>query len=71
MTCYYIASVWKIIRKAVDLIYAFTGKENLTDLAIEAAQKALEMAEVDPKDVDLILMCCSSGDDRFGSAPVV
>lgn len=54
-----------------DLICTFTGEENLTDLAIEAAQKALEMAEVHPEDVDLILLCSSTGDDRFGSAPVV
>lgn len=54
-----------------DLIYTFTGEESLTDLAVEAAGKALEMAEVHPNDVDLILMCSSTGDDRFGSAPVV
>ena len=33
------------------------GKDNLTGLAVEAARKALEMAKVDPDDLDLILMC--------------
>ncbi|KAK4362752.1 hypothetical protein RND71_017993 [Anisodus tanguticus] len=46
-------------------------KENLTDLAAEAARKALEMAEVDPNDVDLILLCSSTPEDLFGSAPQI
>ncbi|KAF3621459.1 3-oxoacyl-[acyl-carrier-protein] synthase III, chloroplastic [Capsicum annuum] len=50
------------------LIYSSTGKENLTNLAIEAAWKTLEMADVLPGDVYLILMCSSTGDDRFGDA---
>lgn len=50
---------------------AFTGKDSLTDLAAEAARKALEMAEVDPNDVDLILLCSSTPEDLFGSAPQV
>ncbi|XP_015083523.1 3-oxoacyl-[acyl-carrier-protein] synthase 3 A, chloroplastic-like isoform X2 [Solanum pennellii] len=62
---------WISTRTGIRTRRVLSGKENLTDLAIEAAQKALEMAEVDPKDVDLILMCSSSGDDRFGSAPVI
>lgn len=48
-----------------------TGKENLTSLAVEAAQKALEMAEVNADDVDLILFCSSSPDQMFGGAPEV
>lgn len=60
-----------LCKPASNLIYAFTGKDNLTDLAAEAARKALEMAEVDPNDVDLILLCSSTPDDLFGSAPQV
>ncbi|KAI3713330.1 hypothetical protein L1987_71907 [Smallanthus sonchifolius] len=48
-----------------------TGKENLTGLAVEAAQKALEMAEVKADEVDLILFCSSTPDDLFGGAPEV
>ncbi|KAG5589055.1 hypothetical protein H5410_039569 [Solanum commersonii] len=62
---------WISTRTGIRNRRVLSGKENLTDLAIEAAQKALEMAEVDPKDVDLILLCSSSGDDRFGGAPVI
>ena len=47
------------------------GKDNLTSLAVEAARKALEMAKVDPDDLDLILMCTSTAEDLFGSAPQV
>lgn len=47
------------------------GKDNLTGLAVEAARKALEMAKVDPDDLDLILMCTSTPEDLFGSAPQV
>lgn len=43
----------------------------MTDLAAEAAQKALEMAEVEPNDVDLILLCTSTPEDLFGGAPQV
>jgi 3-oxoacyl-[acyl-carrier-protein] synthase-3 len=50
---------------------AFTGKDSLTTLAVEASRKALEMAQVDPDDVDLVLMCTSTPEDLFGSAPQV
>lgn len=43
----------------------------MTGLAVEAAQKALEMAEVKPDDVDLILLCTSTPEDLFGGAPQV
>ncbi|PWA86418.1 3-Oxoacyl-[acyl-carrier-protein (ACP)] synthase III [Artemisia annua] len=43
----------------------------MTGLAVEAAQKALEMVEVDPSDVDLVLLCTSTPDDLFGSAPQI
>lgn len=53
------------------LSYATAGKDSLTDLATEAARKALQMAEVDPNDVDLVLLCTSTPEDLFGSAPQV
>ncbi|CAI0413723.1 unnamed protein product [Linum tenue] len=48
-----------------------SGKETLTSLAAEAARKALEMAEVDPDDLDMILLCTSTPEDLFGSAPQI
>ncbi|KAK9155206.1 hypothetical protein Sjap_002686 [Stephania japonica] len=44
-------------------------KDSLTGLAAVAARNALQMAEVDPDDVDLVLMCTSTPEDLFGSAP--
>ncbi|XP_022871801.1 3-oxoacyl-[acyl-carrier-protein] synthase 3 A, chloroplastic-like isoform X1 [Olea europaea var. sylvestris] len=52
-------------------VLSVAGRESLTVLAAEAAKKALEMAEVDPDDVDLVLMCTSTPDDLFGSAPQI
>ena len=52
-------------------IFNVIGKESVTTLAVEAARNALQMAQVDPDDVDLVLMCSSTPDDLFGSAPQV
>lgn len=49
----------------------FTGTDSLTALAAQAAKKALEMAMVDPDNVDLVLLCTSTPEDLFGSAPQV
>ena len=53
------------------LTIALIGKESLKNLAVEAAMKALEMADFDPNDLDLILMCTSTPEDLFGAAPQV
>lgn len=45
--------------------------ENVTSLSVEASRKALEMANVKPEEVDLLLLCTSTPDDLFGSAPQV
>lgn len=51
--------------------FPVAGKDSLVGLAAEAAKKALQMAEVDADDVDLVLMCTSTPEDLFGSAPQV
>ncbi|CAN0842007.1 Beta-ketoacyl-[acyl-carrier-protein] synthase III A, chloroplastic [Linum grandiflorum] len=48
-----------------------SGKETLISLASEAARKALEMAELDADDLDMILLCTSTPEDLFGSAPQI
>lgn len=53
------------------LVITVPGKESLVSISAEAASKALQMAEVDPDDVDLILLCSSTAEDLFGSAPQV
>lgn len=62
---------WISVRTGIRNRRVLTGKDRMTGLAVEAAQKALEMAEVDPDDVDLVLLCTSTPDDLFGSAPQI
>ena len=47
------------------------GDETLRGLSIQAAQRALEMAQVKAEDVDLVLLCTSTPDDLFGGAAQV
>ncbi|KAB2622472.1 3-oxoacyl-[acyl-carrier-protein] synthase III [Pyrus ussuriensis x Pyrus communis] len=62
---------WIAVHTGIHNRCVLSGKESLTMLAVEAAHKALEMAQVDVDDVDLILMCTSTPDDVFGCAPQV
>lgn len=62
---------WISVRTGIRNRRVLTGSESLTSLAVEAAQKALQMAEVEPDDVDLILCCTSTPDDLFGNAPLI
>ncbi|KAL2465771.1 3-oxoacyl-[acyl-carrier-protein] synthase III [Abeliophyllum distichum] len=62
---------WISVRTGIRNRRVLSGKDSLTALAAEAAKKALEMAEVDPDDVDLVLMCTSTPEDLFGSAPQI
>ncbi|KAG6579425.1 3-oxoacyl-[acyl-carrier-protein] synthase 3 B, chloroplastic, partial [Cucurbita argyrosperma subsp. sororia] len=63
---------WISVRTGIRNRRVISGKDrSLTALAAEAARGALQMAQVDPDDVDLILMCTSTPEDLFGSAPQV
>ncbi|KAF3448378.1 hypothetical protein FNV43_RR09091 [Rhamnella rubrinervis] len=62
---------WIAVRTGIRNRRVLSGKDRLTTLAVEAAEKALQMAQVDPDDVDLVLMCSSTPEDLFGSAPQI
>ncbi|XP_031107640.1 3-oxoacyl-[acyl-carrier-protein] synthase III, chloroplastic-like [Ipomoea triloba] len=62
---------WISTRTGIRHRRLLSGKESLTSLAVEASRKALEMGEVDPEDVDLILLCSSTPDELFGNAPQI
>lgn len=62
---------WISVRTGIHNRRVLSGKDSLTALSVEAARKALEMAQVDPDDVDLVLMCTSTPEDLFGSAPQI
>lgn len=53
------------------LSFKIAEDESVTSLSVEASRKALEMANVKPEEVDLLLLCTSTPDDLFGSAPQV
>uniref|UniRef100_A0A2P2KDU9 beta-ketoacyl-[acyl-carrier-protein] synthase III n=2 Tax=Rhizophora mucronata TaxID=61149 RepID=A0A2P2KDU9_RHIMU len=59
---------WISVRTGIRNRRVLTGKDSMTFLATEAARKALQMAEVDPDDVDMVLLCTSTPEDLFGSA---
>ncbi|XP_022854004.1 3-oxoacyl-[acyl-carrier-protein] synthase 3 A, chloroplastic-like [Olea europaea var. sylvestris] len=62
---------WISVRTGIRNRRVLSGKDSLVGLAAEAAKKALQMAEVDADDVDLVLMCTSTPEDLFGSAPQI
>ncbi|CAM8931080.1 unnamed protein product [Rhodiola kirilowii] len=62
---------WIAVRTGIRNRRVIAGNDTLTGLAVEAAQKALEMAQVHPDEVDLVLMCTSTPEDLFGSAPQI
>lgn len=47
------------------------SEESLADLSAQAVNQALEMANLDPLDVDLLILATSTPDDLFGSAAQV
>ncbi|XP_075491227.1 beta-ketoacyl-[acyl-carrier-protein] synthase III A, chloroplastic-like [Primulina tabacum] len=62
---------WISVRTGIRNRRIISGKDSLAALAIEAGRKALQMALVDPDDLDLVLMCTSTPEDLFGSAPQI
>jgi 3-oxoacyl-[acyl-carrier-protein] synthase-3 len=46
-------------------------KETIRSLAVAAAKNALDMAGVEPVDVDIVICATSSPDDMFGDAPSI
>ncbi|GAB2300878.1 hypothetical protein Dimus_034915 [Dionaea muscipula] len=59
---------WISLRTGIYNRRVLARNESLTDLAVEAANKALDMAQVEPDDVDLVLLCSSTAEDLLGSA---
>ncbi|XP_066346061.1 beta-ketoacyl-[acyl-carrier-protein] synthase III, chloroplastic-like [Miscanthus floridulus] len=62
---------WIAARTGIRNRRVLSGDETLRGLSIQAAQRALEMAEVKAEDVDLVLLCTSTPDDLFGGAAQV
>ncbi|ONK78992.1 uncharacterized protein A4U43_C01F1760 [Asparagus officinalis] len=59
---------WISVRTGIRNRRVITGNENVNALAVQAAKSALEMAEVEAENVDLIIQSSSTPDDLFGGA---
>jgi 3-oxoacyl-[acyl-carrier-protein] synthase-3 len=59
---------WISTRTGIRKRHIITGEETLTSLGAQAANQALERANVKAEDLDLIILATSSPDDIFGSA---
>lgn len=62
---------WISTRTGIRRRHVLSQGESITDHAISSARSALDMAGIDAKDVDMIIMSTSSPDDLFGSATQV
>ncbi|KAJ6810866.1 3-oxoacyl-[acyl-carrier-protein] synthase III, chloroplastic-like isoform X2 [Iris pallida] len=57
---------WISVRTGIRNRRVLTGEETLGGLAMEAAKRALQMAQVEADEIDLIILCTSTPDDLFG-----
>jgi 3-oxoacyl-[acyl-carrier-protein] synthase III len=59
---------WIATRTGIKQRYLATPTESIAQLAAKAAQKALEMSNIEPNEVDLLVLASSTPDDLYGSA---
>ena len=59
---------WITTRTGIRQRRLATTSESVTTIGTAASLKALEMAQIEAKDIDLILLATSTPDDLFGSA---
>src|SRR5471030_2370664 len=59
---------WIVTRSGISARHYAAADQKSSDLAVHAAKKALEMADLQPEDIDLIIVA-SSTPDFYGSFP--
>lgn len=62
---------WITTRTGICRRHILQPGETLTSIATQAAQRAIAMAGLAPKDLDLIILTTSTPDDLFGSASLL
>ena len=62
---------WITTRTGIRQRRLATANESVTNIGTAASLKALEMAQIEAKDLDLILLATSTPDDLFGSAAAI
>jgi 3-oxoacyl-[acyl-carrier-protein] synthase-3 len=62
---------WITSRTGIGSRHILDGSESVRDLAIKAAQGALESSGLSGEDIDMVIVASSSPEDMFGDAPAV
>ena len=62
---------WIKTRTGICRRHLLSPSESLTDIATQAAQRAIAMAGLAPEALDLIILATSTPDDSFGSASLI
>lgn len=62
---------WICSRTGISRRHLLLEHECLSDLAIRAGRSALDMAKIDPTQIDLVVCATSTPDDLFGDAGAV
>lgn len=62
---------WIQTRTGISKRHVLLEQESLRDLQVNAAQHALDMANVQASDIDMVICATSSPEDMFGDAPTV
>ena len=62
---------WIQTRTGIGSRRVLSPDESIRDLAVSASRKAMEMANIQPQDIDIVICCTSSPDDLFGDAPSI
>ncbi|CAL9122970.1 unnamed protein product [Musa textilis] len=57
---------WISVRTGIRNRRVLSGNETLSGFAVDAAKGALQMAQLEAEEVDLVIMCTSTPDDLFG-----
>lgn len=62
---------WIVSRTGIRTRRLASENVSLSDLATVAGKRAIEMAGIEPTDIDLIILATSTADDLFGSASLI
>lgn len=62
---------WIQTRTGIGSRRVLSPDESIRDLAVTASKNAMEMANVQADDIDIVICCTSSPDDLFGDAPSI
>lgn len=59
---------WITTRTGIKQRFVTSPGESLMSIGVQASRQALTMAQVDPEEIDLVILATSTPDDLFGSA---